>query len=148
MQDSKLDSAPPPKHPIERALSRNLEQYCQFFKALSEPLRVRILHLLQQHESLCVCELMEVLNAGQSQVSRHLAYLKSAQLVTAYRKGAWMHYQLAPNALDGLNLPLFETLCMQFVETKSDLQNVQARQEQAALRANLPGQSIQPCGTD
>jgi ArsR family transcriptional regulator len=152
MQDLKLGLEPSLEQSLERKAEldsvRDLEHYSQFFKALSEPLRLRILHLLHQKESLCVCELMAVLKAGQSQVSRHLAYLKAAQLVTAYRKGAWMHYQLVPHALVGLNVALFEGLCAQFVETQSDLQNLHTRQALDESQACLPEASTPLCSSD
>lgn len=64
------------------------------FKALSEPLRVRIMVLLTEGE-LCVCDLTEVLSLPQSTVSRHMGRLKAAGLVDDRREGKWVHYQLA-----------------------------------------------------
>ena len=52
------------------------------FRALSDPTRIRILHLLKGGE-LCVCDLMEILRVPQAKTSRHLAYLRKAGLVTA-----------------------------------------------------------------
>ncbi|WP_127471013.1 ArsR/SmtB family transcription factor [Thiomicrorhabdus aquaedulcis] len=112
---------------IQQEYEKDLEHYSQFFKALSEPLRIRLLHLLSQKESLCVCELVAVLKVGQSQVSRHLAYLKAANLVTAYRKGAWMHYQISPNALLGINELVFKRLCAQFAQTQADAEALQLK---------------------
>jgi ArsR family transcriptional regulator len=66
----------------------------QFFKALSDETRLRILALLTNGE-LCVCDLMAVLDLPQSTVSRHLAYLRHAGLVEDRRRGVWMYYRLA-----------------------------------------------------
>ena len=66
----------------------------QFFKALADETRLRILNLLVRGE-LCVCDIMKILAIGQSKASRHLAYLKNAGLVTDRREGLWMHYSLA-----------------------------------------------------
>ena len=74
-----------------------LEQHAQIFKALSEPVRLRILSLLLKQPSLCVCDIVNTLRLGQSLVSRHLNTLKQAQIVSAKRKGAWMHYQITEN---------------------------------------------------
>ena len=71
----------------------NMEQLVQFFKALSEEMRLRIMMLLTQGE-LCVCDLMVVLDEPQSKVSRHLAYLKYSGLTNSKRAGVWMHYRL------------------------------------------------------
>ena len=68
------------------------------FKALSDPHRLRILDRLRGGEH-CVCELMDVLDAGQSLLSFHLKTLKDAGLVTDRREGRWMHYALS---LEGL----------------------------------------------
>ena len=70
-----------------------MEQSVQFFKALSEETRLRIMMLLTQGE-LCVCDLMFVLDEPQSKVSRHLAYLKHSGLTNSKRAGVWMHYCL------------------------------------------------------
>lgn len=68
------------------------------FKGLSDPMRLRIAVLLLDRE-LCVCDLMEVLRAPQSTVSRHMSRLKAAGLVTDRRAGKWVHYQLAGTPL-------------------------------------------------
>lgn len=70
-----------------------MEQLVQFFKALSDETRLRIMMLLTQGE-LCVCDLMFVLAEPQSKVSRHLAYLKHSGLTNSKRAGVWMHYWL------------------------------------------------------
>jgi ArsR family transcriptional regulator len=77
-----------------------MEQFAQFFKALSDETRLRIMLLLMQSE-LCVCDLMFVLNEPQSKVSRHLAFLKHSGLAISKRGGVWMHYSLKEPA-DGI----------------------------------------------
>lgn len=74
-----------------------MEQLSQFFKALSEETRLRIVMLLTQGE-LCVCDLMIVLDEPQSKVSRHLAYLKNSGFTDSQRVGVWMHYSLKKNS--------------------------------------------------
>ena len=64
-------------------------------KALSDPIRLRIILLLQSEGELCVCDLMAVLKLPQSTVSRHLAYLKRCCWVDTRREGVWMYYQLS-----------------------------------------------------
>jgi ArsR family transcriptional regulator len=70
-----------------------MEKTAQFFKALSDETRLRIMVLLT-HGELCVCDVMEVLGEPQSKVSRHLAYLKHSGLTNSRRVGVWMHYSL------------------------------------------------------
>ncbi|MGE3297400.1 MAG: ArsR/SmtB family transcription factor [Porticoccaceae bacterium] len=74
----------------------DMTRYATLFKALSEPARLRIVHLLRQRGELCVCDLVDALELPQSAVSRHLAYLRHHGLVAARRQGTWMYYQLAP----------------------------------------------------
>jgi len=65
------------------------------FKALGDPVRLRLFQLLSQKEELCVCHLTEALKLPQSTVSRHLGVLRHAGLVQTRREGKWMHYRLA-----------------------------------------------------
>jgi ArsR family transcriptional regulator len=65
------------------------------FRAFSDRTRLRILHMLRGGE-LCVCDLVTVIDVPQPKISRHLAYLRRAGLVTARKDGLWSHYTLAP----------------------------------------------------
>jgi len=65
------------------------------FKALGDPVRLRLFQLLAGQDELCVCHLTEALNLPQSTVSRHLGVLRHAGLVQTRREGKWMHYRLA-----------------------------------------------------
>ena len=70
---------------------KELEQY---FKALADTSRLRILNLLL-HGELCVCDIQYVLEATQPNVSRHLSYLKNSGLVLDRRDGYRIFYRLA-----------------------------------------------------
>lgn len=65
------------------------------FQAFCHRMRVRILHLLAQGE-MCVCNIVEIVQAPQPKVSRHLGVLKRAKLVTVRREGQWIFYSVAP----------------------------------------------------
>jgi len=65
------------------------------FKALGDPVRLRLFQLLASENELCVCHLTEALELPQSTVSRHLGVLRHAGLVKTRREGKWMHYRLA-----------------------------------------------------
>lgn len=65
-------------------------------KALSDPIRLRIVNLLY-HQELCVCEIVDTLLLPQSTVSRHLAVLKSVSLVDDNKQGQWVVYNLTVN---------------------------------------------------
>ena len=75
-----------------------MKHLAQTLKALSDPIRLRIVLLLHAEGELCVCDLMAVLGAPQSTVSRHLAYLKRSCWVDTRREGVWMHYQLSQDS--------------------------------------------------
>ena len=62
-------------------------------KAVADRTRLRILGLLGSGE-VCVCHLHTSLRLPQPTVSRHLAYLRRAQLVAARKEGLWVHYRL------------------------------------------------------
>lgn len=69
-------------------------------KALSDPVRVQIVHLLEQHADLCNCDLEDLLGLTQSKTSYHLKVLLDANLITRRVAGTWSHYSLVkPNLL-------------------------------------------------
>ncbi|MBF0706798.1 winged helix-turn-helix transcriptional regulator (plasmid) [Alkalihalobacillus hwajinpoensis] len=63
----------------------------QTFKALSDPTRIRILHLLSRKEC-SVNEIAEELSLLQSTVSHQLRFLKNLRLVKSRRAGASIYY--------------------------------------------------------
>jgi ubiquinone/menaquinone biosynthesis C-methylase UbiE/DNA-binding transcriptional ArsR family regulator len=71
-----------------------METLHRIFKTLHEPVRIRILALLEREE-LAVQDLTEVLDLAQSTVSRHLAILKEAGLVLDRRDGTFVYYRFA-----------------------------------------------------
>jgi ArsR family transcriptional regulator, arsenate/arsenite/antimonite-responsive transcriptional repressor len=75
-------------------MARNKEfDLPRFFQALGDPTRLRLLNLLGEQE-VCVCYFVEILGASQPKISRHLAYLRNAGIVSARREGKWMHYRI------------------------------------------------------
>ncbi len=63
------------------------------FKALADTTRLRLINLMGDDE-VCVCFFVEVLKINQPKISRHLAYLRRAGVVSARRDGKWIHYRL------------------------------------------------------
>jgi len=70
------------------------EELETLFVALSDRTRLRLLNLMSEGE-VCVCFFVEVLGEPQPKISRHLAFLRKAGLVTARRDAKWMHYSIA-----------------------------------------------------
>jgi DNA-binding transcriptional ArsR family regulator len=67
------------------------------FAALSHDTRLRCILLLSAYQELCVCELIQAIGAPQPHVSRHLAHLREAGLVSDRREGLWIHYRINPD---------------------------------------------------
>ncbi|TVR98571.1 MAG: ArsR family transcriptional regulator [Wenzhouxiangellaceae bacterium] len=72
----------------------------KFFRALADRTRLACLQLLLQERSLCVCELVHVLDLPQPRISRHLAQLRDQGIVLDERHGAWVYYRLHPDLPD------------------------------------------------
>lgn len=64
-----------------------------FFSALADKTRLRLLNLMRDGE-VCVCFFAGALGTNNPKISRHLSYLKRANLVIGRREGKWMHYRL------------------------------------------------------
>ncbi len=92
-------------------MQRSLKRFdlARFFAALSEHIRLRLLNLMGDRE-VCVCYFVEILGQSQPKISRHLAYLRSAGIVSARREGKWMHYRLVTPPHPGAAQILRQTL--------------------------------------
>ena len=66
-------------------------QLTQILKGLGDGTRLRILNLLRI-ESLCVCEIEEILKITQSNASRHLNKLKDAGIIRGEKHAQWVYY--------------------------------------------------------
>ena len=64
-----------------------------FFAALADKTRLRLLNLIGDDE-VCVCYFVEVIGTNQPKISRHLAYLKRAGLVSMRKDWKWSHYRI------------------------------------------------------
>lgn len=74
--------------------------WATWFKALADPTRLRILHLLAQSpEPVCVCEIVEHFPLGQPTISHHLKVLRDVRFVIAERRGTFMYYQVNQTCL-------------------------------------------------
>ena len=76
------------------------EQLENLFLALSDKTRLRLLTLMADGE-VAVGYLAESLGESQPKISRHLAYLRNAGLVTTRRDGKWIYY--------GIDVPTYPT---------------------------------------
>ena len=70
-------------------------EFAAWFKALSDPTRIRILNLLARNEdAICVCDIVDQFPLGQPAISHHLRVLRDARFVFAERRGTFMYYRV------------------------------------------------------
>lgn len=98
------------------------------FKALADGTRLRLLNLIGDDE-VCVCFFVEVLNTNQPKISRHLAYLRKAGVVSARREGKWIHYRIVE--------PPDEHAANIFREVRTSLKSDPAMQRDRARLAQI-----------
>lgn len=74
------------------------------FKALGDPVRLRLLNLIATGErgEACVCDLTDSVERSQPTVSHHLKVLREAGLVTMTKRGTWAWYAVHAERLDDL----------------------------------------------
>jgi ArsR family transcriptional regulator, arsenate/arsenite/antimonite-responsive transcriptional repressor len=68
------------------------------FKALGDPVRLRLLSLIACHDGgeACVCELTDAFDVSAPTISHHLKVLREAGLITSERRGTWIYYRISP----------------------------------------------------
>lgn len=77
----------------------------KMFKALADPVRLRLLSLIASFEGgeACVCDLTGTFDVGQPTISHHLKVLRESGLVASERRGTWVYYWVLPAALTRLS---------------------------------------------
>ena len=70
------------------------------YRALADPIRLELLALIAARGPICVCHLEEELPYSQPRISKHLATLRRAGLVSTRRDGNWVYYSADPAGLD------------------------------------------------
>ncbi|MEV4129257.1 metalloregulator ArsR/SmtB family transcription factor [Nocardia sp. NPDC049707] len=81
------------------------------FKALSDPIRLRVLSAIAARAGgeACVCDVSDGLDVTQPTISHHLKVLREAGLVTSERRASWVYYRVVPHALHRLSAVLDAT---------------------------------------
>ncbi|WP_344946767.1 metalloregulator ArsR/SmtB family transcription factor, partial [Sphaerisporangium flaviroseum] len=74
------------------------------FKALGDPVRLRLLSVIASHPSgeVCVCDMSEDFDLSSPTISYHLKVLRAGGLIDADRRGTWVYYRVVDEALNGL----------------------------------------------
>lgn len=78
------------------------------FKAIGDPVRLRLLSLIASHAGgeACVCDLSGVFELTGPTISHHLKVLREAGLITGERRSTWVYYRVQPDALGRLSAVL------------------------------------------
>jgi ArsR family transcriptional regulator len=76
-------------------------ELARVFKAMGDPVRLRLLSLIASHGGgeACVCDLTDVFELTGPTISHHLKVLRVAGLITGERRGTWVFYRIRPDAL-------------------------------------------------
>ena len=83
---------------------RDAADLARVFKALGDPVRVRLLSMIASgaEGEVCVCDLTPAFELSQPTISHHLKQLRQAGLIDSERRGTWVYYRLLPAATDRL----------------------------------------------
>lgn len=75
------------------------------FKALADPVRLRLLSTVASHAGgeACVCDISPGVEVSQPTISHHLKVLRDAGLLTSERRASWVYYAVVPEALGALS---------------------------------------------
>ncbi|HEY0697701.1 MAG TPA: metalloregulator ArsR/SmtB family transcription factor [Micromonospora sp.] len=75
------------------------------FKALGDPVRLRLLSLIASRSGgeVCVCELTDAFTLTGPTISHHLKVLREAGLIDCQRRGTWVYYWIVPARLAALS---------------------------------------------
>jgi ArsR family transcriptional regulator len=81
------------------------------FKAIADPVRLRLLSLIASHADgeACVCDLTAAFDLTGPTISHHLKVLREAGLIDGERRATWVYYRVVPDALRALSEALLPT---------------------------------------
>lgn len=77
----------------------------QVFKALADPVRLRVLSLIASHAGgeVCVCDVTAAFELTGPTISHHLKVLRESGLITGQRRGTWIYYRVHTEVLGRLS---------------------------------------------
>ena len=89
---------------VDQLDDEGAERLAKAFKALGDPVRIRLLSILASAPTgeVCACDLTDPVGKSQPTVSHHLKVLREAGLVTSRKDGTWVHYRAVPEQLNAL----------------------------------------------
>jgi ArsR family transcriptional regulator len=86
------------REPLPQAGAQEL---APLFKAVADPMRLRLLSLIACHDGgeSCVCDLLDAFDVTAPSVSYHLKILREAGLISSERRGTWVYYRVNPGVM-------------------------------------------------
>jgi ArsR family transcriptional regulator len=83
-------------------------ELARVFKAIADPVRLRLLSMIASHEGgeACVCDLTDAFALTGPTISHHLKVLRESGLITGDRRGTWVYYRVHPEVLARLSAVL------------------------------------------
>ncbi|WP_037358987.1 ArsR/SmtB family transcription factor [Amycolatopsis orientalis] len=83
-------------------------ELAKLFKAMSDPVRLRLLSLIASHAGgeACVCDLTDAFDLTGPTISHHLKVLRESGLIAGERRGTWVYYRVYPEVLARLSAVL------------------------------------------
>ncbi|MCK2215301.1 metalloregulator ArsR/SmtB family transcription factor [Actinomadura sp. ATCC 31491] len=97
-----LECSPPlTREPLDAVRAAGV---ARVFKALGDPVRLRILSIVASRAGgeVCVCDITGAFALSQPTISHHLKVLKEVGLLTSERRASWVYYRLVPETLGEL----------------------------------------------
>jgi ArsR family transcriptional regulator len=90
--------APLAREPLPQS---GADELAPLFKAVADPVRLRLLSLIACHDGgeSCVCDLLDAFDMTAPSVSYHLRILREAGLVSSERRGTWVYYRVNPDVM-------------------------------------------------
>ncbi|POM27642.1 Arsenical resistance operon repressor [Actinomadura rubteroloni] len=87
---------------------REAGELAVLFKAVADPVRLRLLSLIASHEGgeACVCDLTAAFDLTGPTISHHLKVLRQAGLIDAERRGTWVYHRVDAAVLGRLSAVL------------------------------------------
>lgn len=98
-----LECSPPlAREPLD---AERAAAVARVFKALGDPVRLRIMSIVASHAGgeVCVCDITGAFELSQPTISHHLKVLKDVGLLTSERRASWVYYRLVPETLGDLS---------------------------------------------
>jgi ArsR family transcriptional regulator len=104
-EETELCCSPVLREPLSAQKSSEL---ARVFKAIAEPVRLRLLSLIASHAGgeACVCDLTGAFELSGPTISHHLKVLREAGVIEGERRGTWIYYRVRAETLRVLSQAL------------------------------------------